>query len=345
MSQLDRDVSLKSLIEKLPQSIGILLQNIQLPSDNGEALYEKMIDGTLVGASDGLLKKENGKYKGRYAFSLQALENDDGRIVGNAAAPISNDMTSLTTELYGLLTTVICIFLVWTQNKNKYTGIRSFPPVKVYLDNKEAIDKANTKPEKLNVSEFLKPEYDLEMILWDIQNIMPVKIRHHWVKGHQNERKDGSVIYGPFERHVQLNIEMDALASIGNNQQSTMRSVYTHTKMAVFQKDGVLASNLESFLYEKINGEILHTYIAEKYDWDDEVMQDIHWSGIGKALKSYTSFQRRKITQMMYEWQNNGTQKMKINREDGKCPACSEAETHLHHIYCQDNQMKMERKK
>ena len=345
MSQLDRDVSLKSLIEKLPQSIGILLQNIQLPSDNGEALYEKMIDGTLVGASDGSLKKENGKYKGRYAFSLQALENDDGRIVGNAAAPISNDMTSLTTELYGLLTTVICIFLVWTQNKNKYPGIRSFPPVNIYLDNKEAIDKANTKPEKLNVSEFLKPEYDLEMILWDIQNIMPVKIRHHWVKGHQNERKDGSVIYGPFERHVQLNIEMDALASIGNNQQSTMRSVYTHTKMAVFQKDGVLASNLESFLYEKINGEILHTYIAEKYDWDDEVMQDIHWSGIGKALKSYTSFQRRKITQMMYEWQNDGTQKIKINREDGKCPACSEAETHLHHIYCQDNQMKMERKK
>ena len=57
MGQLDSDVSLKSLIAKLPQSIGILLQNIQLPSNNREALYEKMIDGTLVGASDGSLKQ------------------------------------------------------------------------------------------------------------------------------------------------------------------------------------------------------------------------------------------------------------------------------------------------
>lgn len=345
MSRLTRDQNIETLIAKLPHSIGSLLQKLQTPMDDGASLYESMIDGELIGASDGSLRKENGLVYGGYAFSLQSTKDDKGRMIGYASTPRSNDMTSLTSEMYGVLATTVCVYCIWKQNQHRYPGISTFPAVKVYLDNKEAIDKANAKTTKLNVSEHLKPEYDLETTLWDIQSILPVKIKYIWVKGHQNELKDGTKIFGPFPRDVQLNIDMDYYASKGCQLPCTPRAMYWHTKMAVYGNDEAMANNIELFLYEKNNGSILHSYVAEKFDWDEETMADIQWKALGEVLKAYSAHRQRKTIQMMYEWQNDGMQKMKIDGDDGKCPACEETETTLHHVYCLDEKMMTERKK
>lgn len=58
------------------------------------------------------------------------------------------------------------------------------------------------------------------------------------------------------------------------------------------------------------------------------------WSAIGAVLKSYTSFKRNKIIQMMYDWQNDGNQKTNFHGEDGMCPAFNETEHHLHYLQC-----------
>ena len=58
----------------------------------------------------------------------------------------------------------------------------------------------------LSVSEYMKPDYDLECLIWDVQDSMPITVIHKWVKGHQNELKDGTRVYGPFLQEVQLNI-------------------------------------------------------------------------------------------------------------------------------------------
>ena len=65
-------------------------------------------------------------------------------------------------------------------------------------------------------------------------------------------------------------------------------------------------------------------------------MTDIQWNALGEALNSYTAHRQRKTIQMMYEWQNDGLQKMKFDGDNGKCPACSATETSLHHVYCQE---------
>ena len=106
-------------------------------------LYEVLINGELIGASNGLLQKNTGKTTGGYSFSLQTRDYDDGRIVGCAASPWSNDMTSLTTELYSILSTVICTYIVWIQHRHRYLGIKNFPAVTIYSGNKEAINKSN----------------------------------------------------------------------------------------------------------------------------------------------------------------------------------------------------------
>ena len=83
--------------------------------------------------------------------------------------------------------------------------------------------------------------------------------------------------------------------------------------MAIFDEECVLASNIETFLYKKINGRMLHTYISKKYDWDTDIMQDINWSVLGEVLQSYTVHRRRKTIQKLYDWQNDGIQKMRFD--------------------------------
>ena len=106
----------------------------------------------------------------------------------------------------------------------------------------------------------------MEKLIWGLQHVVPFQIIHKWVKGHQNKLKSGKKIFGPFKKELQLNIEMDCLAGTGCNLPIPKCEVYTHTKIAVFDDEGILISNMETHLYNSINGKVLHTYISKKYD-------------------------------------------------------------------------------
>ena len=99
-------------------------------------------------------------------------------------------------------------------------------------------------------------------------------------------------------------------------------------------KAGRLATNLQEFLNETRNGKILHQYISEKYGWEEPVISDINWKALGITMKSYTPYKRNKAAQLLYDWQNDGTQKIKLHDDEGKCPMCTCQETPLHYLYC-----------
>lgn len=83
----------------------------------------------------------------------------------------------------------------------------------------------------MNTSEYLVKEYDLEKVIWDIQHRILFEVAHKWVRGHQNQDKQGNTIYGPFQCEAQLNIEMDLKANLGNKLKPGLRQVYKHTKI------------------------------------------------------------------------------------------------------------------
>ena len=79
----------------------------------------------------------------------------------------------------------------------------------------------------------------------------------------------------------------------------------------------------------------------------DEVdtLQIIECKALGKAITPYTPFRQNKTIQLKFDWQNNGDQKIYIQGEEGKCPACSKVEHHLHYaVKCNNSRIKIKRK-
>ena len=339
--QLQTKETLAATAETVQPSLQKLLQVISYPKDNGMELCNSIINGTLVGASDGSLKKVNGTYAGGYGFLLQDREHDKGRIVGCAGTPKTNSMTSMTSEIFGIAATALLTLIVYKQHQDEIDRSTKNKVV-IYSDNKEAIGRVNDENDPLNVSAHIQKEYDIAQLIKRIQQVLPFRLVCSWVKGHQDELKNGRKIHGPFTREVQLNIAMDKLAKADLELEPSMRQMYPDTKLALFN-NGVMITDNEIFLYKHINGEKLHSYISEKYGWERELMDNLDWEALGDSIKSYSKFKQKKIIQLLYDWQNDGDQKFQFQNDNGECPACRLHESKLHYLKCTDTRMREKR--
>lgn len=60
----------------------------------------------------------------------------------------------------------------------------------------------------------------------------------------------------------------------------------SHTKMTVYTETGLMPTDFEKYLYEKVNGDILHKYvISEKYKIEREVLTTVDWPALGDTPK------------------------------------------------------------
>ena len=153
--------TLQSVFTQLPLNLQDILQTVHFPADNGQALFESLMRNDLTGASDRSIIIDNTGRHGGFSFSLQDYHNNNDRMVGFASLPQSNDATSLTAELYGILGTVLLFTILWKTHEDKFPASRA-RVIKLVSDNKEDIDKCNEDKQRMNVSQHLKPEYNLE---------------------------------------------------------------------------------------------------------------------------------------------------------------------------------------
>lgn len=338
-------IRLQETIRRFPPEFRQLLQVIEYPADDGLTLAIGMLQGTVLGASDGSIIETKNGTAGGFSYSLQLKDKDDNKIRGWSSTPASNQMTSLTSEMYGALATILLTYAVYIHYKDLLPLSKNMKNISIWIDNKETIKRSTTDKQRMNVSEFWAPEYDVERLIWDIKQLLPATMKFKWVKSHQDETKDGQKINGPFKREVQLNIEMDALAAKGLLLPQTKRAIYSHTVGGFYDNEGKLATNLSKFLYKTINGPTIFEYIGRKFNWEREDLDKIDWDALGQVLAAYSQHQRNKTIQLMYDWQNVGEQKEKFHQADGKCPGCDEHEYHMHYLECTNKRMMSERKK
>ena len=191
----------------------------------------------------------------------------------------------MTSEKYGVLATLICIKCIFQQH---HDGRHLEKNICVITDNLEVVNRANERPRPMNISETMVPEYDLWVLLWELIDAIPIKIKIQWIKGHQNENEKNEIIHGPFLREAQLNIEMDKVAAYGvklHEEAVYRRPLYYSTKMAIYDDEGYQINDISSFLNEHINGPILEKYIKNKYGWNNNNINTVDWDALSASLK------------------------------------------------------------
>ena len=329
--------SLQTTFNCLPIQIKEIMQNIQLPDDDGKRLIDAIHKEGAIGASDGFLKQS----KGGYAFSIQSYQSDEGRIEGGGKVLCSNGTTSLTAELYGMIGLLSTILLVCTQHSQELNITKE---ILVTTDNDEVVKQLTNESEPMNVSETWAPEYDLGQLMWEIKTAIPIRVTVKWVKGHQDELENGQKIKGPFTREAQLNILMDKRANKERddiNSEPPIQHTYKYTAIGLYHHKNVIITYITSFIYNNNNSKKICEYIQRKYNWNNLEQELIDWNSLEKAIKKYSEFKKSIMVQLLYNWQNDGHQKQHFNSNaQSECPAkCGQLETHNHYLFCEEKSM------
>ena len=88
--------------------------------------------------------------------------------------PKSTNMTSMTSEQFGILATLLLIKLLHVQFETVGTLRKK---IHLYTDNAEVVQRAQERPYQRNISHTLVAEYDLWMLMWDIITTIPQDVK------------------------------------------------------------------------------------------------------------------------------------------------------------------------
>ena len=338
--------TLEATIDTLPPTMKQIIGKATC-SANRSALLEHLHNGTLIGASDGSVIDDNFTSHGAHAFVLGSNMTGQNFITGYSKTPESTTIASLTTELYGLIAATLTILCI-----SKYYMIEQIdlPPIYIYSDNEQAIEMANKQEDPINISDTLKFEYDLQGLLHQIKHLLPVTVKYQWVKAHQDELTTSrQKIFGPFQRHVEMNIIADSLANKASKltrHDCLQRPTYSSTAIGVYTKQGVFIGDLQEQLTLNMHGNDLLEYLTQKHQWNNTSIQTINWSVLKSVIDTYQPYYQTKICQLMHDWQYIGERKELMYDKENKCPTqCGHREGKMHYLWCTDTQMTLKRNK
>ena len=91
---------------------------------------------------------------------------------------------------------------------------------------------------------------------------------------------------------------------------------------------------MRTHIRNKTDGDALQHYQKEKFNWSNEVLNQICWKELGSVLAKYKPVKQTRTIQMMYNWQYVGRRRELITGTGGKCKGCGMEETKLHYLTC-----------
>jgi hypothetical protein len=343
------------MLQHLPYALKGMVGEVSIPMDQGLEISEAIVSGTCIGASDGSIIRSHLNISGSHGYALSEGDNQGTAITGWGVSPRSDDMSSMTSEHFGLIGLLIVTHLVCI--RYKLCAEECFDALVIYVDNKAVVDRCNKKQEIMNISDYSVPEQDLWGITTELLEKMPIMVDIQWIRSHQNLNKHGDKIHGPFRKEVQMNILADDLASRGREQkdkQIPLRPTFHNTVISLSTWDDVYVTDIRKYMVDKINGRRIMEYYKMRRGWSEELVSTIDWEGVEGMLRKANPMRRITLIKMMHNWQNIGVQKGKIRdsrlrmqtdepltptEEEKDChlcqDGCGEVEGNLHYISCQ----------
>ncbi len=342
--------------ECLPDRFKNIIGNITLPEDEGEAILQAIKEGNALLASDGSFLQE--QYLGTHAYKLISMSNPEMAIVGSAKSPKSNKMSSAPTEHYGAIA-VLIVLIVLTRHHGQDSA--TWPDAILLIDNKEVVNRGNTlSPTFLNARTFLMHDYDLWMVLADLQLHLKLGINFEWIKSHQtksNNTPPTKEEQALLEQKVQINTDVDNMASHAyrNEQSYTERGAFLSGEVC-YHQDGAHVQDITKAISSIDSDFTIIQYYLSK-GWKMKNLQQVDWIGMEKFMKKQSPISRCNIVQMIHDWQNTGSQKEKFFYSDSlkqritqsvidkgerlsKCPmGCKKTEVPFHFMKCMSDVM------
>jgi hypothetical protein len=261
-------------------------------------------------------------------------------------------MSSSPTEHYGaiaILLTLIVLLDFHSDIKHK-----KWPTTILLIDNKEVVKRGNRlNPTFMNVSQYLTHDYDLWLVLSSLQLRLPMNIEFEWIKSHQQDDDDETI-----KTKIGLNNDVDRLASTAYELGSISPERGSFLSGVVcFHQQGHHVQNIHDAISARESDQRLLEYYQSK-GWTMESLEWIDWPHLQIFLKQNSPTARCKILQSMHNWQHTGYQKqqfeintnipsekMSKGNDQYLCPlGCGHLENPFHYVYCQSDQMRIQRK-
>ena len=240
--------------------------------DTASRIATDLRDGTATAVSDGSFKNENGTS----AF-LVCAEDDSQRIIGvNAVPGACKEQSAYRSELAGISGILMVLDILC--KKFKITS----GSIEIGLDGQQALIAAS-EDWPLNIAQ---PDFDLlKDIRAKIQKL-PLQIKWHWIKGHQ----DDSIDYQNLDSWAKNNVQADMMAKLywnhceKHNQRLLNQEFgnkgwtyrYNMSKRSRFTKKDI---------YEELFGDTTRDHwITKKQIYVDQI-HSIDWNNCERAIK------------------------------------------------------------
>ena len=347
-------MSMAAALEKIPTNLKVFVGRVDIPLDDGIRIGESIVEGTCIGASDGSLIREYERTRGSHGYAIGDMRGGLNGIDGWGPSPNSDDMSSLTTEHYGLIGLLVILHILCKQYK--LCREECFGVLIIYIDNRTVIERGMKRQELVNISDYVVPDQDLWSLTTELIDALPITIHLRWVRGHQDTNTFGETIHGPYQQDVMMNIKVDDLARRGMKEGANdikKKLVLSTEVISLHKKNGVQIKNLRKYMVEKNNGQELKEYMMRRKGWTIDELKVIEWEGIDAMLRSVGPMKRAQLIKLIHNWQNTGRQKgrfrdarLKLDSEAPlipteeelhchECPdGCNEEETDLHYLNC-----------
>ena len=301
-----------------------LLRNIIFSEQDLDNIAVSIRNGTARMVSDGSYIKETGKA----TFSL-ILESQDkassikvtGIVLGN---PEDND--SYRAECTGLLAGIILIRLV-CQLKQIETG-----KVTIGCDGKSALEKVVSENELVNSKE---KHHDILTLARDERGRIPVILKKHWVKGHQDEHTR----YAKLDRMTQLNVTCDRRARKLAEEQNTdeqLTEIVESSRWELWVAGKRVVNDFDRIIRRHIHDPDMKERWTEKGRLQNEHIEMVDWDVTQMAAEQTAKRRHTIMVKLCTENAPTNDNMCKWGfRQSTKCPRCGYVyENAIHVVKC-----------
>jgi len=311
-------------IDRLDPTEKYLLSQLTFSEEIVEGLGHNIRNGTVRVVSDGSFFEST-----KVAAFCTRIESDDKMFQLQLQQFVPGDptyMDSYRAECAGILAGFIVLSLICDYHEIEEGG------AKVGCDGSAALDMAFQPSWDTRTTD---SHFDLVYILHDWFKKIPITLRKHWIRGHQ----DKHIPFQRLDRMTQMNILCDGVAkTLGNSIPDHIIPLAVVSKMWTIKTGGqTLTHEIDLQIRRWVHDPHLREYWKTNGQTTDESEILIDWDAVASASKGVRKHKSTLMTKLLSNNAPTNDNMVKWGfRTCSKCPRCHEiVETADHVTACQ----------